>query len=73
MLDQTNIGYVSLAMAFLQIAVVIWKGGELNQRVKHLETKADRMDTDISSLKTDVSFIKGLLSSWSHSPETKLP
>jgi hypothetical protein len=72
MLDQTNIAYVSLAMACLQIAVVILKGGELNQRVKHLEIKADRMDSDIASLKTDVSFIKGMLSSWNHSQETKL-
>ncbi|MCX5921485.1 MAG: hypothetical protein NTW61_09270 [Candidatus Melainabacteria bacterium] len=96
-MNSFDMSWVSLAMAVLQISVVIWKGGELSQRVKHLETEVHSVKVDLNNFKIDVntkflaidadfvnlradlseiksemrseiSFIKGLLSGWRQIP-----
>jgi DNA anti-recombination protein RmuC len=57
-MNSFDMSWVSLAMAVLQISVVIWKGGELSQRVKHLETDVGALKLDINNVKNDISNVK---------------
>jgi hypothetical protein len=79
MMNSFDMSWVSLAMAVLQISVVIWKGGELSQRVTGLEmrmsgveNKIGQMDADIGGLKMEVSYMKGLLTGWKQPPPSEL-
>ena len=54
-MNSFDMSWVSLAMAVLQISVVIWKGGELSQRVKHLETEVHSVKVDLNNFKIDVN------------------
>jgi hypothetical protein len=78
MIDQNNSLWIPFALAFLQIAVVIWQGGKLSQRIEHLEGdfsslkndfnslrgEVNTVKLDLTNLKSEVSFIKGMLSGW---------
>jgi hypothetical protein len=66
---------VTVVMAILQMAVLVWKGGELSHRVTSLESRVGTLEVNMGNLKTDVSelkaefradiaFIKGVLSGW---------
>ena len=62
MLDQTNSNLVTFAIAALQIAVVVWQGGKLSQRIEHLEGDFNTFKTEIrgevNSLKGEVNNVK---------------
>jgi hypothetical protein len=53
---------VTVVMAVLQMAVLVWKGGELSQRVEHLENDFNTFRTEIrgevNSLKGEVNTVK---------------
>ena len=78
-MNSFDMSWVSLAMAVLQISVVIWKGGELSQRVTGLEmrmsgveNKIGQMDADIGGLRMEVSYMKGMLTGWKQPPPSEL-
>jgi hypothetical protein len=78
-MNSFDMSWVSLAVAVLQISVVIWKGGELSQHVTGLEmrmsgveNKIGQMDAGIDGLKMEVSYMKGMLTGWKQPPPSEL-
>ena len=57
-MNSFDMSWVSLAMAVLQISVVIWKGGELSQRVTGLESRVGVVEADLREVKRDIDGVK---------------